>query len=61
MSHYEYNKWQDKVEIGLHCPQWCWQLSSILDWNALPARVSTGWVLSSSRGKSLVEAPTQQG
>eukprot|EP00956_Cyclotella_meneghiniana_P029743 scaffold73043_cov40-Cyclotella_meneghiniana.AAC.1 len=21
MSHYEYNKWQDKIEIGLHCPQ----------------------------------------
>eukprot|EP00956_Cyclotella_meneghiniana_P019992 scaffold34799_cov42-Cyclotella_meneghiniana.AAC.2 len=22
-----------------------------LDWNALPARVSAGWILSSSRGK----------
>ena len=22
MSHYEYTKWQDMVEIGIHCPQW---------------------------------------
>ena len=22
MPHYEYNEWWDKVEIGIHCPQW---------------------------------------
>ena len=32
-----------------------------LDWNAWPARVSTGWELSSKRAKSPVAAPTNQG
>ena len=32
-----------------------------LDWNALPARVSTGWILSARRVKSLVVAPTEEG
>ena len=32
-----------------------------LDWNAWPARVSTGWELSSKRAKSPVVAPTNQG
>ena len=32
-----------------------------LDWNALPARVSTGWMLSAGRVKSSVVAPTEEG
>eukprot|EP00956_Cyclotella_meneghiniana_P034250 scaffold102856_cov57-Cyclotella_meneghiniana.AAC.1 len=31
-----------------------------LDWNALPARVSTGWILSARRVKSSVVAPTEE-
>ena len=32
-----------------------------LDWNALPARVSTGWILSTGRVKSSVVALTERG
>ena len=32
-----------------------------LDWNALPARVSTDWILSAGSVKNLVVAPAQEG
>ena len=33
MSHHKYNKWQDKVEIGIHCQQW--SLHARIEWRMM--------------------------
>eukprot|EP00956_Cyclotella_meneghiniana_P030927 scaffold79666_cov76-Cyclotella_meneghiniana.AAC.2 len=46
---------------GLHMLNFEWWEVENLDWNALPARVSTGLTLSGGRVKSSVVAPTEEG